>query len=144
MSLKELKDFLKEVNIEVDDYHAKKIFQVMGASRKRFCWFAEVEVSHRFQLGLETSPKVNPCLLFLHQGRTLRFWCSVIYCSESLIPTKLGQHNAFGEGVLRSFFIILPWSTKLDANVDNARKREIKLKSQGFQEFCVPQLHVNA
>lgn len=34
MSLKELKDFLKEVNIEVDDYHAKKIFQVMGASRK--------------------------------------------------------------------------------------------------------------
>ncbi|XP_030915598.1 1-phosphatidylinositol 4,5-bisphosphate phosphodiesterase delta-1 isoform X2 [Geospiza fortis] len=27
MSLKELKDFLKEVNIEVDDYHAKKIFQ---------------------------------------------------------------------------------------------------------------------
>lgn len=35
MSLKELKDFLKEVNIEVDDYHAKKIFQVMGASRKR-------------------------------------------------------------------------------------------------------------
>ncbi|CAM9126116.1 unnamed protein product, partial [Bubo scandiacus] len=27
MSLKELKNFLKEVNIEVDDYHAKKIFQ---------------------------------------------------------------------------------------------------------------------
>lgn len=33
MSLKELKNFLKEVNIEVDDYHAKEIFQVTSASR---------------------------------------------------------------------------------------------------------------
>jgi len=33
MSFKELKNFLKEVNIEVDDYHAKEIFQVTTASR---------------------------------------------------------------------------------------------------------------
>lgn len=82
MSLKELKDFLKEVNIEVDDYHAKKIFQVMGASRKRVLLLAEVRVSHSLQLGLETSPKVNSWLLFFHQGRTLRFWCLFIYGSE--------------------------------------------------------------
>lgn len=51
MSLKELKDFLKEVNIEVDDYHAKKIFQVMGASRKRFCCWLRSRYPTDFSLG---------------------------------------------------------------------------------------------
>lgn len=51
MSLKELKDFLKEVNIEVDDYHAKKIFQVMGASRKRLCCWLRSRSPTAFSLG---------------------------------------------------------------------------------------------
>jgi len=38
MSFKELKNFLKEVNIEVDDYHAKEIFQVMIKQISTGCW----------------------------------------------------------------------------------------------------------
>ncbi|XP_009949304.1 PREDICTED: 1-phosphatidylinositol 4,5-bisphosphate phosphodiesterase delta-1-like, partial [Leptosomus discolor] len=43
MSLKELKDFLKEVNIEVDDYHAKKIFQHCDKSKTEALEDDEIE-----------------------------------------------------------------------------------------------------
>ncbi|KAM6338674.1 1-phosphatidylinositol 4,5-bisphosphate phosphodiesterase delta-1 [Podargus strigoides] len=46
MSLKELKDFLKEVNIEVDDYHAKKIFQPW--CRLRLAYAKRKEGFHSF------------------------------------------------------------------------------------------------
>ncbi|XP_075000376.1 1-phosphatidylinositol 4,5-bisphosphate phosphodiesterase delta-1 isoform X8 [Calonectris borealis] len=46
MSLKELKNFLKEVNIEVDDYHAKKIFQPW--CRLRLAYARRKEGFHSF------------------------------------------------------------------------------------------------
>ncbi|PKU36129.1 1-phosphatidylinositol -bisphosphate phosphodiesterase delta-1 [Limosa lapponica baueri] len=43
MSLKELKNFLKEVNIEVDDYHAKEIFQHCDKSKTEALEDDEIE-----------------------------------------------------------------------------------------------------
>uniref|UniRef100_A0A8C7EED9 Phosphoinositide phospholipase C n=1 Tax=Nothoprocta perdicaria TaxID=30464 RepID=A0A8C7EED9_NOTPE len=43
MSLKELKNFLKEVNIEVNDYHAKKIFQHCDKSKTEALEDEEIE-----------------------------------------------------------------------------------------------------
>lgn len=59
MSLKELKNFLKEVNIEVDDYHAKKIFQVMRASRKNICCWLRSRFPTAFSFGWRPKLKVN-------------------------------------------------------------------------------------
>ncbi|OXB72664.1 UNVERIFIED_CONTAM: hypothetical protein H355_007679 [Colinus virginianus] len=43
MSFKELKNFLKEVNIEVDDYHAKEIFQYCDKSKTEALEDDEIE-----------------------------------------------------------------------------------------------------
>ncbi|NWY30099.1 PLCD1 phosphodiesterase, partial [Pheucticus melanocephalus] len=80
MSLKELKDFLKEVNIEVDDYHAKKIFQVMGASRKRLCLGRALKA-------FSGSCRYHPCLHNIHIFAFTEFLGST-FCLWDLLKSR--------------------------------------------------------
>lgn len=53
MNFKELKDFLKELNIQVDDSYARKIFRVS---------WPRVAVGPRSRPGARSESGLNPCM----------------------------------------------------------------------------------